>query len=465
MPDLSQFSGMSHGSYNFASAFALRACLFVRDVKFRAPWLAESSETWLRTFRTGEHTVDWKHALLARANNSETISDEIALSLASPNAEQVEAVRQAACHVRQRAWGSTLTFSPKVFLPLTNLCRNRCDYCSFRRSPGDEGAWTMNQEEVDSWLQRAHQQGCVEALFCLGDKPESGFSSYRNMLATWGFQGTVDYLVWSGELALQRGLLPHTNAGVLTREDMQRLKQVNVSLGLMLENSSPRLCEKGMPHYRAPDKRPQRRIQMIAEAGEEQIPFTTGILIGIGETPEERVQSLLVIRDLHRQYGHIQEIIVQNFRAFETTPMAQSPEANEAEILYTVSLARLLMPDDVSIQAPPNLNPESTIGLIQAGLNDFGGISPVTPDYINPGHPWPHLQALSSICQTQGFQLQARLPVYDRYLERPGFVTEQLQAKAYSTQEALSKQSWWQSSPVPISVPLTHPSSTQPLSL
>jgi FO synthase len=274
----------------------------------------------------------------------------------------------------------------------------------------------MTPAEVDGLLARAQQQGCSEALFCLGDKPESAFRAYRATLQTFGHEGTVDYLVAAGKNALERGLLPHTNAGVLDRDDMVRLKEVNVSLGLMLENVSPRLCEPGMPHRKAPDKRPERRLKMLEEAGELQIPFTTGILLGIGETRRERIESLLAIRDVHRRHGHIQEVIVQNFRAGSGTPMHAAPEPDDLEVCHSLALARLILDDDVSLQAPPNLNPEATALLLDAGLNDFGGISPVTPDFINPGHPWPHLRALAEACATAGFQLRPRLPVYDRFM-------------------------------------------------
>ncbi|MEM9488520.1 MAG: 7,8-didemethyl-8-hydroxy-5-deazariboflavin synthase CofG [Myxococcota bacterium] len=329
---------------------------------------------------------------------------------------------------RDRAWPRRTTFSPKVFLPVTNLCRNFCDYCSFRRSPGQDGEWTMSPDEVASWLDRAREQGCVEALLCLGDQPEAVFRSYASTLRQWGRTSTVDYLYWAGQQALERGLLTHTNAGILSKSDMARLKEVNVSLGLMLENVSPRLCQKGMPHHRAPDKRPERRLTMTREAGELAIPFTSGILIGIGETVAERIATLLAIRALHREYGHIQEVIVQNFRAQSGVPMAGAPEPGDDEMAESVALARLILDDDISVQAPPNLNPDSVTMLIDAGINDLGGISPVTPDYINPGHPWPHLEGLARQCAERGYPLRPRTPIYDRYLDKPGFLNEALRA-------------------------------------
>jgi FO synthase len=349
-----------------------------------------------------------------------------------------DALCSAARVRRDRAWGQTLTFSPKVFLPITNLCRNRCDYCSFRRSPGDPGEWTMSPDEIRSWLHRAREQGCIEALFCLGDTPETGFREYRELLRSWGHERTVDYLRWAAEEALAAGLLPHTNAGILSRDDMVALRPVNVSLGLMLENVSDRLCEKGMPHHRAPDKRPAKRIQMTREAGELQIPFTSGLLIGIGETVEERVDTILTIRRLHREYGHIGEVIVQNFRSHPDTPMGLAAEPTSRELAATIALARLILDDDVSVQAPPNLNPASTAILIDAGINDFGGVSPVSPDYINPKHPWPYLEQLREACDAEGFRLEPRLPVYPSHLDVPGFIDTSLRPRIDQLQMELA---------------------------
>ncbi len=374
--------------------------------------------------------------VIARARGPE-IDDACALACAGAGPAEVMQLAEAAAALRDDVYPGRLTFSPKVFLPLTNLCRNRCDYCSFRKSPNDPGAWTMTHDEVRQWVARARAQGCVEALFCIGDKPEAAFGAYRRTLAQIGHSGTVDYLEWAAQAALEHGLLPHTNAGVLTREDMRRLKPHNVSLGLMLENVSPRLCEKGMPHYRAPDKRPERRLRMIEEAGELQIPFTTGILIGIGETRRERVESLLAIRALHRKYGHIQEVIVQNFTPRPEIAMHDVAPQEDLEMMHAIALARLILPLDVSLQAPPNLNASRTGLLIDAGINDFGGISPVTPDYINPAHPWPHLAGLARVCAERGFRLEPRLPVYDAYLERPGWVVDALCERSQRVREQL----------------------------
>lgn len=357
------------------------------------------------------------------------LSDDDARRLADVPATALGPLLDAAGALRDRAWGRTVTFSPKVFLPLTNLCRNRCSYCSFRRSPRQPGAWTMRPEEVREAVVRGRSNGCIEALFCLGDTPESDFASYRATLAELGHESTVDYLHASAREALRHGLLPHTNAGILSARDMARLREVNVSLGLMLECVSARLSGPGMAHHRAPDKRPEVRLRMIDEAGALSIPFTTGILIGIGETRRERVDSLLAIRDLHRRHGHIQEVIVQTFRARPEIAMQHHPEPEDLETAHAVAMARLVLDPEVSVQAPPNLNaaPGATALLLAAGINDLGGISPVTPDYINPRHPWPHLDALADLCTREGYTLRPRMPVYDAYVDRAGFLDAALE--------------------------------------
>ena len=382
-------------------------------------------------------------SVLQSVSLSAPLSDEEALAIADgglADEDLAGAVRAAACSVRDALFGRVVTYSPKVFLPLTNLCRNHCDYCSFRRSPGEPGEWTMTPAEIEEQLAAARERGCAEALFCLGDKPEKAFSAYRHTLATLGQTSTVEYLHWAGSKALAHGLLPHTNAGLLTDADMTRLKEVNVSLGLMLECASPRLCEPGMPHHRAPDKRPDKRLAMIDAAGRLRIPFTTGILVGIGETRRERVESLLAIRNAHRRHGRVQEVIVQNFRAVPGVPMSHAPEPDDDEVTWAVAMARLVLDGDISLQAPPNLNPASAEALLASGLNDFGGISPVTPDYINPRHPWPHLDALRDACARAGFALRPRASIYDRYVERPGFLDPRLVVPTRIVQARLASQ-------------------------
>ena len=330
--------------------------------------------------------------------------------------------------VGDAAWGRTVTFSPKVFLPVTNLCRDRCTYCTFRKDPDDPDAWTMTPDEIAAWSTRGRALGCKEALMCLGDKPEVAFSRYRATLAGLGHQTTAEYVHRACAIALDCGLLPHTNAGLLSRAEMERLKDVNVSLGLMLENVSPRLRSKGQVHQWAPDKEPALRLRMLREAGELRIPFTTGLLLGIGETLDERVDTLLAIRDLHRAHGHVQEVIVQNFRAKPTIARADAPEPAAEDIARTVAVARLLLDPEVSVQAPPNLSPADHALLLAAGLNDWGGISPLTPDYVNPEAPWPHVAALAATCRAAGYTLTERLAIYPAYIDRPGFLAPAVRA-------------------------------------
>jgi FO synthase len=329
----------------------------------------------------------------------------------------LDALCEVASGLRDRFHPRVLTYSPKVFLPVTNLCRDRCTYCTFRRDPDDAGAWTMSPDEIGEWSRRGRDVGCTEALMCLGDKPEVAFRGFQRVLEGYGVGTTAQYVGKACEIALAEGLLPHTNAGLLSREEMAALRPVNVSMGLMLENVSPRLRDRGMPHQFAPDKEPALRVQMIAEAGELRIPFTTGILCGIGEHAAERVASLLAIRDLHAKHGHIQEVIVQNFRAKQATVMAKAPELTDDEMVRTVALARLILGGAMNLQAPPNLSPAAHAQLIRAGINDWGGISPLTMDYVNPEAPWPHVVQLGETCKAEGFDLRPRLPIYPEYVD------------------------------------------------
>lgn len=339
--------------------------------------------------------------------------------------DEISALLAVAGHVRTRLKGTVITYSPKVFLPVTNLCRDRCSYCTFRSDPADAHAWTMLPEEIRAWARDGRALGCIEALMCLGDKPELAFRSYRATLDVLGHTSTIGYVAQACNIALEEGLLPHTNAGLMSREEMAALKPVNVSMGLMLENVSPRLRRKGQAHYYAPDKDPERRLEMMRAAGELRIAFTTGILLGIGETRAERLASLAAIRDLQRTYGHIQEVIIQNFRAKPSTAMAAQPEPESLDIARTVAVARLML-GNMNIQAPPNLSPYDHRLFLAAGINDWGGISPLTPDYVNPEAPWPHLTALADTCRAEGFTLQPRLPIYPEYIEQAGFLDRSL---------------------------------------
>jgi 7,8-didemethyl-8-hydroxy-5-deazariboflavin synthase CofG subunit len=350
---------------------------------------------------------------------------------------ELDSVIQAASAVRDEGKGRTVTYSRKIFLPITNLCRDRCGYCTFRKDPTDPDAWTMSPSEVDDVLVRGRDKGCKEALMCLGDKPEAAFPSYRETLAQFGHRTTVEYVARACEMAINHGLLPHTNAGVLSRDEMKLLKPLNASLGLMLENVTPRLMQRGLPHFSAPDKDPDVRLRMIREAGELCIAFTTGILIGIGETREERVDSLLAIQRLHETHGHIQEVIIQNFRAKPGTRMAGCAEPDALEIARTVATARLIFGKTMNIQVPPNLNPDDHHLMLRSGINDWGGISPVTQDYVNPEAAWPHLDVLAETCRAAGFTLRERLAIYDEFVAEDNFLPAALRPLATTLQTGI----------------------------
>ncbi len=354
--------------------------------------------------------------VLACSAHGERLERADALRLLECDEAETEELIEQAGALRDAAKGRTVTYSPTVFLPVTNLCRDRCRYCTFRKDPWDDGAWTMMPEEVRDWSRRGRRLGCHEALICLGDRPETAFRPYRALLALLGHESTIDYVRRACEIALDEGMWPHTNAGVLTADELDLLRPVNVSMGLMLENVSPRLLARGGPHHAAPDKDPAVRLRTMAEAGEQRIPFTTGILIGIGETLEERADSLLALRDLHDRYGHIQEVIVQNFRRKPEIPMHDAPEPDDLEIARTIAAARLVLGGEMNLQAPSNLNPHRHRLLLRAGLNDWGGVSPLTADYINPEAPWPHLAKLAATCADAGFTLSPRLPIYPEFI-------------------------------------------------
>jgi 7,8-didemethyl-8-hydroxy-5-deazariboflavin synthase CofG subunit len=358
------------------------------------------------------------------------ISRELALRLIRCGGGDLATLLAAARAARENFKPAVVTYSKKVFLPLTNLCRDYCGYCTFRRDPEDAGAHTMTPEEVLAVARAGEKMGCTEALFSLGDKPELLFPEMRDMLRHLGYKSTLHYLEAMCELVLREtSLLPHPNPGLLSAEWIGRLAAVAPSIGLMLETTSRALLAPGAAHDNAPDKVPARRLRTIEDAGKQQVPFTTGLLIGIGETLEDRVDTLLAIRDLHDRYGHIQEVIVQNFRAKPEIPMAHAPEPSQQEMVRTIAVARLLMPN-MNIQAPPNLNDPYYEDLLDAGINDWGGISPVTPDYINPEKPWPHVDQLRLRTESKGFELRQRLPVYPEFLgvpmSKPGLLSERL---------------------------------------
>jgi FO synthase len=362
------------------------------------------------------------------------IARETACRLLRADDEALPLLLQAAQRTRARFKPEVVTYSRKVFIPLTNLCRDYCGYCTFRRDPAQPGAHTMTPGEVMQVVRAGERMGCTEALFSLGDKPELLFPEMRDTLRRLGHKSTLGYLeAICGKVLRESSLLPHPNPGLMSAEWIERLSRVAPSLGLMLETTSVRLLGKGLAHDNAPDKEPAKRLRVIEEAGRQGVPFTTGILIGIGETIEERVDSLLAIRDLHQKYGHIQEVIIQNFRAKSGTPMAHWPEPDRGDLLRTLAVARLLMPQ-MNLQAPPNLSDPHYPDLLDGGINDWGGVSPLTPDYINPEKPWPHIQELQRQTEAKGFQLRQRLPVYPEFVARValhgGLLAERLGAAA-----------------------------------
>jgi FO synthase len=312
---------------------------------------------------------------------------------------------------------TVVTYSPKVFIPLTKLCRDVCHYCTFARPPRRGERAYLNPDEVLEIAQAGAAAGCREALFTLGDKPERRYRVAREELAALGCETTIEYLVRICRLVLEEtGLLPHANPGVMTRDELAALREVTASQGIMLETVSDRLSARGGPHFGSPDKRPAARLETIRLAGELSLPFTTGILIGIGETRAERLEALAAIRDLHLEHGHIQEVIVQNFRAKAGTKMASHPEPSLEELLWTAAAARLVLPPDVHVQVPPNLSYDEFPRLLDAGIDDWGGISPVTIDHVNPEAPWPEIERLREATEARGLALAPRLPVYPEFL-------------------------------------------------
>ncbi|HXE89980.1 MAG TPA: 7,8-didemethyl-8-hydroxy-5-deazariboflavin synthase CofG [Terriglobales bacterium] len=367
---------------------------------------------------------------LAEASAGRRLTRDEACRLIEAEGELLSDLLAAACAAKERFRPRVVTYSPKVFLPLTNLCRDYCGYCLFRRDPGQPGAHTMTPEEVLEVARAGERLGCHEALFSLGDKPELIFPEMRDTLRRLGYRSTLHYLEAMCELVLREtSLLPHANPGLMSAEWIARLREVSPSLGLMLETTNAAL----EAHKPAPDKLPARRLETLEEAGRQRVAFTTGILIGIGESLADRVDALLAIRQLHDRYGHVQEVIVQNFRVKSGIPMSGWPEPSRLDMLRTVAVARLLL-QEMNVQAPPNLFAPGYEELLSAGINDWGGVSPLTPDFINPEAPWPHLEELERKTTAAGFVLMPRLTVYPEFVPavtaRSGLVAEKVRAAA-----------------------------------
>ena len=358
---------------------------------------------------------------IARAEQGKALSVDEVAALMAVRGGDLDRLTAVASRLRDLGSGEIVTYSPKVFVPLTMLCRDRCHYCTFARPPAKLDAPFLSPEEVVAIADAGRRRGCAEALFTLGDRPEDRYPVARRWLAERGYASTLDYLrAVAIRVIEETGLLPHLNPGVMGYEELARLKQVSASMGLMLETSSDRLAAKGGPHHGSQDKVPAVRLRTIEDAGRLAIPFTTGILVGIGETLRERAESLFAIRELERRYGHIQEVIIQNFRAKPGTAMRDAPEPQEEEFLAAVATARVVLGPHVSVQAPPNLSDRAQqLRLLDAGIGDWGGVSPVTPDHVNPERPWPAIDALAATTAERGKTLRPRLTIYPGFAARP----------------------------------------------
>lgn len=356
--------------------------------------------------------------IITRAIRGERPDARESLLLAA--CDDLRQLKRAAALIRDRGHPAVITYSPKVFIPLTRLCRDVCHYCTFAVTPRHVSRAYMTADEVIEIARAGVASGCFEALFTLGDKPELRYSSARRELAELGHPTTLSYLAEMARLVFdETGLLPHLNAGVMASDELRALRRVSISQGLMLETNAERLCRPGGPHHGSPDKDPAARLATIADAGKLNVPFTSGILIGIGETRRERIESLLALRDLDDEYGHLQEVIIQNFRRKPGTRMAGAPEPSVDDLCWTIAIARLILGARANIQAPPNLSPDALHPLLEAGINDWGGVSPVTRDHVNPEAPWPHLQVLDQATASAGKHLVPRLALYPEYVVRP----------------------------------------------
>jgi len=335
--------------------------------------------------------------------------------------------------IRDSSNGKKISYSKNVFIPLTNICSNMCKYCGFRRDPIETDAKLMTPSQVVDLTQKGDASGCHEALFCLGEKPEKKYEDYLKRLKKLGYENTIEYLCDMCEAVFKKtSLLPHSNPGLIDKNEMKTLKEFNASLGLMLESTSNRLCEKGGPHELSPGKAPKLRLDVIEHAGQLKIPFTTGLLIGIGENDKEIIDSLFAIKKLHDKYDHIQEIIIQNFRAEPRTEMENNKEPTVEQLLKIVIVTRLIFGKDMSIQIPPNLNMNYCELFILSGIDDWGGISPITMDFINPDFPWPKIEDLEKITKNNGFDFKERLPIYPKYIKKSEFMSKSIKDKVFS---------------------------------
>ncbi len=370
--------------------------------------------------------------VIAKATAGAALTEVDALSLLDAGSDSIQKLCAAAAFMRDQSKGNIVTFSPKVFIPLTHMCRDFCGYCTFRKDPQQAGKDIyMTPEQVLDVASAGAAMGCTEALFTLGERPEQRYPEAKEWLEHRGFKTTLEYLTHVCELVLsETKMLPHANPGTMGRREIAALQPFNPSMGLMLESTSEALYAVGGPHEFAPSKRPRVRLRTLELAGQLRVPFTTGILIGIGETRRDRIESLVAIADLKAQHGHVQEVIIQNFRAKPLTAMGDFPDAESEELLWTVAVARLILGPNANIQVPPNLSAKDYHIYLDAGINDWGGVSPLTIDFVNPEAPWPALTDLKNKTEAAGFELRPRLPVYPEYfLNTKDFLPDALQQK------------------------------------
>ena len=351
--------------------------------------------------------------IIHKINESEEIKKEQIFELIEDVPKQV--IFETASKLRDKNKGRVVSFSKKAFFNIINLCRDTCSYCTYKAEPEDTKLSLMDEQTVKKLAELAKKYNCTEALFVTGERPEQKYQEAKEWLRKQGFSSTTEYLIHCSEIVLEQGVFPHTNAGNLTKNEMKELAKTNVSMGVMLENSSVRLREDGMPHQDAPSKEPLARLNILKNAGELKIPMTTGILVGIGETLEECIQSIYDIKKIHQRYGNIQEIILQNFHPKPKTSMFEHSTPEESYFKIVVALCRIIMPD-ANIQIPPNLSPDNYNEFLSVGINDWGGISPITSDYVNPEFSWPNIQNVEKKCGNLGFSLKARFPVYPEFI-------------------------------------------------
>ena len=377
--------------------------------------------------------------IIHKINESKEIKKEDVLQVIENAPRQV--IFKTASNLRNEKKGKTISVSKKAFFNIINLCRDTCSYCTYKAEPTDTKLSLMNKQTVRDLAKMAKKYNCTEALFVTGERPEQKYSEAREWLKKEGFSSTAEYLIHCSEIVLNEGIFPHTNAGNLTKNEMKELQKTNVSMGVMLENSSMRLRERGMPHQDAPSKDPVARLNILKNAGELKIPMTTGLLVGIGESLGECIQSILEIKEIQDKYGNIQEIILQNFHPKPKTIMSEQTTPEENYFKMIVALCRIIMPE-ANIQIPPNLSPNNYNEFLSVGINDWGGISPITSDYVNPEFSWPNIQNVEQKCNNLGFSLKARFPVYPDFIS---FVSNDLKQRIslIADNENYVKESYW----------------------